>query len=426
MSAKKLRRSAFSGSKIGIGTPEAGTTPASLLAQQGTTLVVTLTDSISGTEATFTDFVHSASGRPGDRLCVRSVPFGAHHYNQYFFRNESAVIQKVTVGFTTSCSFRAYMAAYSPQFSERDICANFIASAGRTGSGAWDFTVCPNSQFSLVVYEVSPGLPCAQYSFSVFASDVVYLGTMADLAISKEGPAGPVGVGSTVSYTITVSNLGPSRADNVVFTDPLPPGTTFALLSVQGTAFALLPTPGTPLPLFCTTPPLGSSGSVTCNVNLNPPFTPLPYSVTVLIGVTVTSGAGPLIVNTATVSRFGIDPFPGNNSSTVITAVNNPFDICIQDDASGSVLKFNSTTGDYQFLECGKGVTLTGRGTLAKSPCKVELQDDGPDPKHPDRRVRALVNPCTRQGSASVFISSSGQTVNIADSDILNNTCNCQ
>src|SRR6185312_11839393 len=39
------------------------------------------------------------------------------------------------------------------------------------------------------------------------------------------------------------------------------------------------------------------------------------------------------------------------------------FDICLQDDRSGSTLQFDSCTGDYQFTRCGAGAfVLTGRG----------------------------------------------------------------
>lgn len=38
------------------------------------------------------------------------------------------------------------------------------------------------------------------------------------------------------------------------------------------------------------------------------------------------------------------------------------FDFCIQDESNGNLLKFNSTTGNYQFTNCS---TLTLNGTAS-------------------------------------------------------------
>lgn len=47
---------------------------------------------------------------------------------------------------------------------------------------------------------------------------------VADLAIVKQSGSASVAAGSTISFQLDVSNLGPSRAANVVVTDLLPPG----------------------------------------------------------------------------------------------------------------------------------------------------------------------------------------------------------
>ena len=102
------------------------------------------------------------------------------------------------------------------------------------------------------------------------------------------------------------------------------------------------------------------------------------------------------------------------------------FDICLQDDSNGNLLQFNSTTGDYQFADCRKGITLTGTGQIADKACKITLQDNGPKPKRPDRSVVVQVNRCTRAASASILIFSTGATFSITDSDIANSTCGCR
>ena len=54
--------------------------------------------------------------------------------------------------------------------------------------------------------------------------------TSADLELVKRGPA-TAQPGATVVYTLTLRNLGPSTAANVVLTDTLPAGLTFAAAS---------------------------------------------------------------------------------------------------------------------------------------------------------------------------------------------------
>ena len=48
----------------------------------------------------------------------------------------------------------------------------------------------------------------------------------ADLSVSKSGDAS-VEVGDTISYTVTVTNIGPADAAGVTIDDVLPVGTTF-------------------------------------------------------------------------------------------------------------------------------------------------------------------------------------------------------
>jgi uncharacterized delta-60 repeat protein len=95
------------------------------------------------------------------------------------------------------------------------------------------------------------------------------------------------------------------------------------------------------------------------------------------------------------------------------------FDLCIQDDSTGSLLRINSTTGDYQFTSC-KGFTLDGTGALNKRGNVITLQQNGPD-----RRVLAKIDGSVNKGTASVQVFSQGTTVTITDRNTLNNTCSC-
>ena len=116
----------------------------------------------------------------------------------------------------------------------------------------------------------------------------------ADLAVTKTGPASVVG-GTSLSYTITVTNKGPSAATELVVTDTLPGGVTFVSASAGGTNNAGVV--GWPaLPSF-------ASGATT---NLT---------------VTVIAPASGTLTNTATASSDVSDGVGTNNTGSAVTTV---------------------------------------------------------------------------------------------------------
>lgn len=102
------------------------------------------------------------------------------------------------------------------------------------------------------------------------------------------------------------------------------------------------------------------------------------------------------------------------------------FDICLQDETNGNILRLNSITGDYQFQNCSKGLRMVGKGAVSVSGCKITLTDVGTNPKKPDRNVQVSVNPCVKTGAATVVISSPASRSEINDLNITNNTCMCR
>ncbi|WBQ08244.1 DUF7933 domain-containing protein [Kribbella sp. CA-293567] len=121
------------------------------------------------------------------------------------------------------------------------------------------------------------------------------LTTSADLAITKTAQPVPVQAGKPVTYTLKVSNNGPSAATAVTVTDPVPAPLRYASSATsQGTCSQL-------------------DGTVTCNVGTVAPG----GSVTVTVVANVPSGTPPnQLDNTAKVSSPTPDPVPGNNSAT--------------------------------------------------------------------------------------------------------------
>ena len=79
---------------------------------------------------------------------------------------------------------------------------------------------------------------------------VAKLSAVADLVLTASAAPNPVGAGQNVTYTFGVSNAGPDGALAVTLSDPLPANTTFVSLSA-------------PAGWTCTTPAVGSGGTVT-------------------------------------------------------------------------------------------------------------------------------------------------------------------
>jgi uncharacterized protein len=131
------------------------------------------------------------------------------------------------------------------------------------------------------------------------ATDVDALGASADLSITKTDGVTSYTPGSSVTYTITASNAGPSNAPGATVADTFPAILTTCTWTCVGAGG------GT-----CTA---SGSGNLNDTVNL-----PAGGSVTYTASCTSSSAASDLLTNTATVTAPGsvTDPNPGNNSAT--------------------------------------------------------------------------------------------------------------
>ncbi len=138
------------------------------------------------------------------------------------------------------------------------------------------------------------------------ASEETTVNAQADLEVDKSDSPDPVAAGSSLTYTVTVRNNGPSTATGVTLTDTLPAGTTF-----------VSSTPDAPT---CT----GAGGQVTCNLgNLAP-------GASTVVNLTVSAPATPgTITNTASVTATEPDPNAGNNSNSEDTDVTAAADLAI-------------------------------------------------------------------------------------------------
>jgi len=110
--------------------------------------------------------------------------------------------------------------------------------------------------------------------------------------------------GPTITYTFTLTNGGPDGASNPVFTDTLPSSLLFQ---------SITPPPG----WNCTTPPIGTTGTITCTA----PSFPSGGTGAFTIVTTAAPGATGTINNGAGVSSSTSDPNSGNSTSApIVTA----------------------------------------------------------------------------------------------------------
>lgn len=164
-----------------------------------------------------------------------------------------------------------------------------------------------------------------------------------DLAITKTDSADPITAGNQLTYTITVTNTGPSDATNVTVTDVLPTGVTFVSANAsQGTA-------------------TNASGTVTGDIGTL--ASGASATVTIIVSISSSAAAGTL-TNTASVSATETDTDSTNNSVSQATVVNRSVDLAITKvDATDPVVAGNNVTYTITVTNTGpsdaSGVTVT-------------------------------------------------------------------
>jgi uncharacterized repeat protein (TIGR01451 family) len=127
----------------------------------------------------------------------------------------------------------------------------------------------------------------------------------ASLSLTKVDAPDPVPAGTSLVYTLAISNEGPDDAATVELADVVPANTTFQ-------SFA------TPAGWTCMTPAVGGTGPISCSTATLAPGS-AEFLFTVLVGGGVANGT--ILTNTATVSSATTDPSPDDNSASVETTV---------------------------------------------------------------------------------------------------------
>ena len=161
---------------------------------------------------------------------------------------------------------------------------------------------------------------------------IVPVGASADLSVEKTASPSPVQAGGLLTYRITVSNAGPSAAENVALADAVPPELLDPEFSVQdGIVFA----PWTS-PYVIGALPAGASFVVTIR------------------GIVAPSTPAGSLSNTAVLSSTTPDPDPDNNTDTV--------EVPVEVSADVAVFKTASTSPAVPGQPFGYVVTVTNAG----------------------------------------------------------------
>ncbi len=192
-----------------------------------------------------------------------------------------ASVDRAECNLTISCTF--------PLIASGDSVT--IAVSGTVDSGVTDTgnPSTPELSNTVTVSSSTPD-PVAANNTATETSDVVEL---ANVLLTKVEPGTPIVPGGQRVYTIAVANAGPSDADNVVVTDTLPPGLTFA--SATGATCS------------------ASGATVTCNLGTlvaADPVTAIQITADVDPSVTGT------VTNAATATSTTPDPNPADNADT--------------------------------------------------------------------------------------------------------------
>lgn len=162
-----------------------------------------------------------------------------------------------------------------------------------------------------------------------------------DLSVIKQISGTPV-IGSSIDYTLTVSNAGPALAQGVVLTDIVPAG--LSVTDVTGDGWS------------CTVGDTGETGTpVTCTLG---ELAPDQAATTVTVTATVLPAAYPEITNTATVGSATpeAEGSLGDNTSTVTSPVPTQSDLVIEKTLIGTLE--SGFTGQWSIVVTNAGTTV--------------------------------------------------------------------
>jgi len=154
---------------------------------------------------------------------------------------------------------------------------------------------------------ISGGNPNGDYLLSIDVNCQTGSQQSAPLSVTATDTPDPVQPGGTISYGLTMQNAGPNIALDAMLSNPLPAGTTFVAITA-------------PAGWTCTTPSVGSSGTVSCTT---PCFPPGPALFTLQVKANDCLANGTVINNTATPSSKTLGAATAGAETTLVTCDDN-------------------------------------------------------------------------------------------------------
>ena len=184
-------------------------------------------------------------------------------------------------------------------------CSKAAMTSGETGAftlvvnvTAGSGTITSSVTGGSATYDPVPGNNTAGAATTIVATPT------ADLSITKTTGTTTAPAGSTITYTIVLTNNGPDAAANPVMTDVLPSSLLFRSITA-------------PAGFTCTTPAFRTTGTITCNAATLANGA----SATFTLVVEVASNATGPIVNGASATSSTTDGNSGNSSSSAPAVV---------------------------------------------------------------------------------------------------------
>ena len=241
-----------------------------------------------------------------------------------------------------SCSFASLSSGQSAQFTLTITAGNTTAVTNRVDAGSESFDTNTSNNFSVAITTINQ---------------------IADVSITKSGPPAAT-AGANITYTVSVSNAGPTDATNVTITDPLPANTSFVSATYTSGAAGTCSFSAPDVTCVIPTLPLGGTSTFTFVFQVSP-ATP----------------NGSIISNTATAGSSTTDPDGSNNSSNTTATVAPTADLAVTKTGPATVTSGTNVTYNVTVTNNGPSnaanVTLTD--TLPPNTTVVAInQTSGP------------------------------------------------
>ena len=251
---------------------------------------------------------------------------------------------------------------YSPTITCTDTTTNTPASYGGTAP-VWSLTVTANDAYLCTVNNAMQTV---------------------NLSVDKQSTPDPYVAGSPLTYTVTVTNAGPGRANGATVTDPLPSalvghGFTWTCLSTPGSTCAAsgsgnisdtvnVAVGGTLTYTVTGTVPLGTTGTLTNTATVTPPTGVIDTDCTPNCS-SVNNNPTP-VVNT-TKSIFTVNGVPANAATPVAAGDVLVYHIVTTNTggAPGSAALSDPVPANTTYTGTGEGWTSCSVGSVAGTTC---------------------------------------------------------